>query len=377
MLKGMGVHSYYAGGFVYKANKTLDYILHAEGVIRATDATGGQTLGVEYFLRDHLGNTRVVFNSSGAVLQTTDYYPFGKEHTPLPISNGNRYLYNGKEKQEFKLSSSSLDWYDYGARFYDPAIARWHTPDPLCEVNRKWSPYRYAYNNPLRFIDPDGMLEDNYDIGEDGSIRVERTEDKTNTYTYHRKDGSTEDLGTYEKNENNLVQLPASGTSFVNNSEDAKSYVNGDMAAGILGASMKFYDETGIKVQINQLTTSEGGHSGHDLKIPGTNADVRYVNKDGNVNASLWVTSDKFDKSKSQDLANTFKSFGFDKVNSILTENGKGNGPALSGTYFVDGKGKFHHKHHMHLQQFNFKHIIGGELPKTAPNYILPYSYGH
>ena len=57
---------------------------------------------------------------------------------------------------------------------YDPAIARWTTPDPLCEVNRRWSPYRYAYDNPLRFLDPDGMLEgDFYDedgkyIGTDG-----------------------------------------------------------------------------------------------------------------------------------------------------------------------------------------------------------------
>jgi hypothetical protein len=40
--------------------------------------------------------------------------------------------------------------------------SRWMSPDPLCEVNRKWSPYRYAYDNPLRFIDPDGMLEGDY-----------------------------------------------------------------------------------------------------------------------------------------------------------------------------------------------------------------------
>ncbi|MEY1639109.1 RHS repeat-associated core domain-containing protein [Tenuifilum osseticum] len=157
MLKGTGVQSYYAGGFVYKANKTLDYILHAEGVIRATDATGGQTLSFEYFLKYHLGNTRVVFKSSGTVLQTTDYYPFGKEHAPLPISNGNRYLYNGKEKQEFKLSNSSLDWYDYGRRFYNPQLGRFTTIDPLAEKFPWQSPYCYAGNNPIRFIDYNGL----------------------------------------------------------------------------------------------------------------------------------------------------------------------------------------------------------------------------
>jgi len=155
MLKGTIVENYYAGTCVYKGNKTLDYALHPEGVVRAT----AQGLSYEYFLKDHLGNTRVVFNSNGTVLQTTDYYAFGLSHTPLAISNTNRYLYNGKEQQDAKLGDEQFDWYDYGARFYDPTIARWTTSDPLCEVNRRWSPYRYAYNNPLRFIDPDGMLE--------------------------------------------------------------------------------------------------------------------------------------------------------------------------------------------------------------------------
>ena len=71
-----------------------------------------------------------------------------------------QYKYNAKELQETGM-------YDYGARFYMSDIGRWGVVDPLAEVNRAWSLYRYAYDNPITFIDPDGRLEGDF-INENG-----------------------------------------------------------------------------------------------------------------------------------------------------------------------------------------------------------------
>ena len=142
----------YNDNFVYKDGK-LSYILFEEGLIDMSNEIPEYNL----FLKDHLGNTRVVFNDQGFVTQRNDYYPFGME---IPGRRGGdvKNRYNGKELQDDMLGNNALDWYDYGKRFYDPAIGRWHSIDPLSEQSRRWSPYQYAYNNPIRFIDPDGMM---------------------------------------------------------------------------------------------------------------------------------------------------------------------------------------------------------------------------
>jgi RHS repeat-associated core domain len=77
----------------------------------------------------------------------------------------NKYKYNGKELQE----DFGLDEYDYGARFQDPQLGVWHNIDPLAEVSKSWSPYNYALNNPIRFIDPAGLWS--YDANGNATTR--------------------------------------------------------------------------------------------------------------------------------------------------------------------------------------------------------------
>ena len=114
----------------------------------------------EYFLKDNIGNTRATIAKSATgtaeILQVNHYYAFGMSYGGAAYQytvsgSENAYKYNGKEYQE------ETGLYDFGARFYDPVIGRWAVIDPLAEKSRRWSTYNYAFNNPLKFIDPDGM----------------------------------------------------------------------------------------------------------------------------------------------------------------------------------------------------------------------------
>ncbi|MDR2206340.1 MAG: RHS repeat-associated core domain-containing protein, partial [Flavobacteriaceae bacterium] len=107
-----------------------------------------------YQYKDHLGNVRLSYANSNNILEIVDkndYYPFGmnfldsNNNSNFGQSSYKNYKYNSKELQETGM-------YDYGARFYMPDIGRWGVIDPLAEKDRRWSPYRYAYNNPLRFM---------------------------------------------------------------------------------------------------------------------------------------------------------------------------------------------------------------------------------
>ena len=105
------------------------------------------------YVRNSLGSIVAVTDSAGTVEQAVCYYASGLPVYKAPNSiPATRRMHVGKEFEQFE----SIDWYDNEARFYDPLLVRFTTPDPLALSYPSLSPYAYCANNPVCNVDLDG-----------------------------------------------------------------------------------------------------------------------------------------------------------------------------------------------------------------------------
>ena len=160
-LFGTPINTYYAGNFIYEFADSnapeLKFFSTPEGYAEPNS----KSFDYIYQYKDHLGNVRLSYkdnNGTLEIIEENNYYPFGLKHkgynTNITSTNiALKRKFGGKEYQD----ELGLDWYDITARNYDPALGRWMNIDPFAEMMRRHSPYNYAFNNPIFFIDPDGL----------------------------------------------------------------------------------------------------------------------------------------------------------------------------------------------------------------------------
>ena len=128
----------------------IDYIFFDGHRVASIDSSGN----VHYLFSDVLGSTRVATDSSGNVCFDADYYPYGQEND-YSTSCDPEYKFAGME-----YDSETGNYYDY-ARYYNPRLGRFMTPDPsnagaVAGNPQSWNAYSYVVNNPETFIDPFG-----------------------------------------------------------------------------------------------------------------------------------------------------------------------------------------------------------------------------
>lgn len=249
------------------------------------------------------------------------------------------------------------------SRMYDPALGRFWQVDPMADERNWLTPYNFVQNNPITRIDPTGMLDDYY-IYEDGTIERQITEGNTDTFYHVDKDNNVTDLGTFEKNENGLIQLPSTysidevNVSFgfeVKGGQTERAYVSPESMASLFGA----FAETGYTdFTITQFSYSDGTSPKPSVSHRnGNNGDFRYLRYDQSGSA-VTVDNTQFDQARNSNFTSALNRFGYTDLKSYRY-NGAWNSMLLPETTHLRG-----HHNHLHLQGYNPR-ITNVKLPAT------------
>ncbi|MGB7621534.1 MAG: RHS repeat-associated core domain-containing protein, partial [Terriglobia bacterium] len=151
---------------VGSATTVLVYDARGQMVAEYSNQAPPTSGGTSFLTADHLGSTRLVTDSTGAVIARHDYAPFGEEITSViggrggvtgyGVDEGLRQKFTGKERD----TETGLDY--FGARYYGSSMGRFTSPDPKMISRQRlfdpqqWNMYQYGRNNPITMVDPDG-----------------------------------------------------------------------------------------------------------------------------------------------------------------------------------------------------------------------------
>jgi len=356
----------YLSGFQYE-NGVLQFFPHAEGYVKHK---GNNQFIYAYQYKDHLGNVRLSYadiNGNGTIepateiLEENNYYPFGLKHKGYnEVVNSNRseaaerYKFNGMEWQP----ELGLDVYDFGARNYDAAIGRWLNIDPLAENSRRWTPYNYAYNNPIYFVDPDGMQSTTFDAVKDyltfnnGYYDIEFGEfagaaDHSGFYPNSKfgKDGTETVIITGPGAKQATEQLNKSTNLKITSDNTGKLSATGNAKNAYDKALQSAIDDPNITVNLETVNTEsitlQDGSSGQ-IYVGAYGGSVK--NADGSVDAYQYVNMNHVEKIEKAGVAKQGNIIGHElNENFFAAQYNNGNNPINSRTSqssYSNGHGK-------------------------------------
>ncbi len=243
----------YLGSLIYEYGTSQSkFKTEFENGTISFDEMTGQHEVLRYF-KDHLGSVRVIMQN-GRPAAFNEYEPFGRfeqeysynkfQNVTLPAAK-NKFMFNGKE--EFYNNAKPI--LNFGARMYDPTIARWNSVDPMAIQYHKVSPYAYCINSPIMYIDPDGRTIYIIDILPDG------TEEKIQYYPCMVYSGNNENIRLLVTAMNILYTQSTPGMrhiiqTMVSSAVNYNIYVGGSMPQKDARASGSFYKTSKTNVNI-------------------------------------------------------------------------------------------------------------------------------
>jgi RHS repeat-associated protein len=226
------------------------------------------TNGVSHLHPDHLGTPRQITRSGGGQEALHSYYPFGQEATGVAQDDIVLKFTGHERDSNDNRPKGALDYMH--ARFCNPTLGRFLSIDPAPQLGRSrtlqisqtWNRFVYANNNPLKYLDPDGLKAKIYKTGNE--IRIElptrfagkgATPERIAAFKAHVESTWSGSFGEYTVT-TKVTEGGLSANRVKFKAEDGRSYVRGSRFATI-------YAKTTPEVQ----AATDAHEAGHLMKL--------------------------------------------------------------------------------------------------------------